>query len=142
MKHGIASDKSATVTNVSILTQVDMLFPAANKMVIFLNTQGILHKVAVGLDRDDHRDCTESLRSHSLWVPQERLQKEEEVVQKQRRVIEEMVGMIKTLKAQIDGNGMRYRQQHATVVEQGALIRQLSAKMELCRFLHPLMERA
>ena len=115
---------------------------STDQLVILLDAQGRHHKVTVLLDCDDRRDYTELLRSSSMWVPQERLQEKEDVVQKQRRVIEEMMGMLKTLKAQIDNNEMRYRQQHATVVEQGALIHQLSTKMELCRFVHPLMERA
>jgi len=56
--------------------------------------------------------------------------------------MEEMVTMVKVLKAQIEDNERKYRQQHATVLEQGSLIRQLQAQVNSSRLLHPMNDRA
>lgn len=77
----------------------------------------------------------------SLWVPYEVLAGKQRETETQKQEMEEMVTMVKVLKAQIEDNERKYRQQYATVLEQGSLIRQLQAQVNSCR-LHPMNDRA
>ena len=77
----------------------------------------------------------------SFWVPWKAYTEKLELVEKQKRGMEEMVAMIMTLKAQIEENESKYQQQHEMAQKQGSDIRKLRAQLDSVARIRPMPVR-
>lgn len=130
-------DKYPSVT-ADLLLQPERVLCNMHQVVVYVEESGEYPQLCLCTSTSE----TGSRGEFSRWVPCEVLAGKLELVDKQKQEMEEMVAMMKILKAQIEANERKYQQQYATVLEQGSLIRQLQAQVNSCRLLHPIYDRA